>query len=148
MKFDPIERLNLAIAAGGVSVSLVLASPAFASSLALGAAFGALNFRALRSASDKLFSGELAGSGPWVALFSLRFVMLAGAIGFALHVGANPVALVTGLSAIVPAAVLGAWLMRPAVDPNAPVLDADDPDWERWNAWLAREVELREEDEA
>jgi hypothetical protein len=148
MKFDPIERLNLAIAAGGVAGSLALASPAFASSLALGAGFGALNFRALRSASERLFSGELAGSGPWVALFSLRFVMLAGAIGFALHAGADPVALVMGLSAIVPAAVLGAWLMRPVVDPGAPALEADDPDWERWNAWLAREIEPQDEDEA
>jgi hypothetical protein len=147
MKFDPIEKMNLAIAAGGVSASLALSTPAFASSLALGAAFGALNFRTLRTASEKLFSGELAGSGPWVALLGLRFVLLAAAIGFSLHAGAHPVALVIGLSAIVPATVIGAWTMRPAIDPNAPALEPDDPEWDRWNAWKASEVDPVDEDE-
>ncbi len=147
MKFDPIEKLNLAIAAGGVSASLALSTPAFASSLALGAAFGALNFRSLRTASERLFSGELAGSGPWVALFGLRFVLLAAAIGFSLHAGAHPVALVLGLSAIVPAAVIGAWTMRPAVDPDAPALDPEDPEWDLWNAWRASEIDPVDEDE-
>lgn len=147
MKIDPIERFNLALAAGGVAGSFALVGPAFASSLALGAAFGALNFRALRTASDKLFSGELAGSGPWVALFGLRFVLLALAIGLALRAGAHPAALVIGLSLIVPAAVAGAWVMRPAPDPDAPALDAEDPEWDAWNPWFAREVEPVDEDE-
>lgn len=147
MKIDPIERFNLALAAGGVAGSYALAGPAFASSLALGAAFAALNFRALRTASEKLFSGELAGSGPWVALFGLRFALLAVAIGLALHAGAHPAALVIGLSLIVPSAVAGAWLMRPAVDPSAPALDADDPEWDVWNPWLAREVDPADEDD-
>jgi hypothetical protein len=147
MKIDPIERFNLALAAGGVAGSLALAGPAFASSLALGAAFGALNFRALRSASEKLFSGELAGSGPWVALFGLRFVLLAVAIGLALNAGAHPAALVIGLSLIVPSAVAGAWLRRPALDPNAPALGADDPEWDAWNPWFAREEDPVDEDD-
>ncbi len=147
MKIDPIERFNLALAAGGVAGSLALAGPAFASSLALGAAFGALNFRALHTASEKLFSGELAGSGPWVALFGMRFVLLAVAISLALNAGAHPAALVIGLSLIVPSAVAGAWLMRPAVDPDAPALAADDPEWDVWNPWFAREEEPVDEDE-
>lgn len=140
MKLDPIERLNLALAAGGVAGSYALASPAFASSLALGAAFGAMNFRALRSASQRLFSGEIAGSGPWMGVFALRFSLLSVAIVMSLEAGAHPAAFVMGLSAIVPAALIGAFFMRPPVDPDAPCLDPEDPEWDRWNPWLAREV--------
>lgn len=147
MKIDPIERLNLALAAGGVAGSLALEGPAFASSLALGAAFAAVNFRALRSASERLFSGELGGSRAWMGLFGLRFALLAVGIGVALHAGAQPAPLVIGLSLIVPSTVAGAWLMRPALDPNAPALDPDDPEWDAWNPWLARERGPADEDE-
>ena len=51
----------------------------------------------------------------------------------------HPVAVVIGLSLIIPAAIIEAWRTRPPVDPNAAALSPDDPDWERWNAWLARE---------
>jgi len=51
-----------------------------------------------------------------------------------------------GLSLIMPAAVFEAWRARPPIDPSAPALAADDPSWERWNAWLARESEPAEED--
>jgi len=41
------------------------------------------------------------------------------------------------------AAVFG---MRP-IDPNAPRLDDDDPSWDRWNPWLARESAPSDEQE-
>jgi hypothetical protein len=46
-----------------------------------------------------------------------------------------------------PAAVIEAWRHRPPVQPDAPRLDADDPAWERWDAWLAREREPAEDEE-
>ena len=141
MRFDPLERWNLGISTSAVAVSALAFSPAFTASLGLGAAFGALNFRALVTASHRMFDGTIAGSGPWVALFGLRFVMLAVAIGLSLQVGAQAVPLVIGLSLVIPATIIGAWRMRPAIDPDAPALDPDDPSWDQWNPWLAREQE-------
>jgi hypothetical protein len=47
-----------------------------------------------------------------------------------------------------PAAVIEAWRHRPPADPDAPRLAPDDPDWERWDAWRARERDpVLEEDE-
>ena len=66
-------------------------------------------------------------------------------IGVALIFGADPAGLLIGLSLIMPAAVVEAWRARPAVDPTAPALEADDPIWERWNPWLARETEPADE---
>ena len=54
--------------------------------------------------------------------------------------------LVVGLSLVIPAAVIEAWRTRPPVDPRAPALAHDDESWERWNPWLAREVEPDEDD--
>ena len=34
---------------------------------------------------------------------------------------------------------------RPPIQDDAPVLDADDPSWEHWNPWLAREIEPGDE---
>jgi len=68
-------------------------------------------------------------------------------IGVALYLGADPVGLLIGLSLIMPAAVIEAWRARPPVDASAPALADDDPTWERWNPWLAREREADEERE-
>ncbi len=59
-------------------------------------------------------------------------------------VGAHPVGLVIGLSTIIPAAILEAWRARPLIESAATGLAPDDPAWDRWNPWLARE---RAEDE-
>jgi len=147
MSIDPIERWNLAISAGAFATALALATPAFAASLAVGAALEAANFRALRRSAQFLFWGVLPGQRAWSAAFGLRFLLLATGICAALYFGADVVGLLIGLSLIVPATVLEAWRSRPAVDPNAPRLDDDDPSWERWNPWLARESEPRDEDE-
>jgi hypothetical protein len=124
----------------------VLATPAFALSLGFGALLEAVNFRGLRRAAQFLFWGEIASSRGWQAVFALRFGLLVIGIGSALAFGAHPVGLLVGLSLIIPAAVFEAWRARPAIDPNAPALADDDPSWERWNAWLAREDDPKEED--
>jgi hypothetical protein len=148
MRLDPIERVNAGLTAGAVAAAFALAPRELAASFALGAAFGALNLHALHSAARRTFDGQLGGGGLWTALFALRFVLLAAAIGFALHAGAAPVALVAGLSLMVPATVLGAWRMRPPAVESAPALAPDDPSWDRWSPWLARERDDEPEDDA
>ncbi|MCG8436375.1 MAG: hypothetical protein MJA83_20350, partial [Gammaproteobacteria bacterium] len=64
----------------------------------------------------------------------------------ALRYGADPVGLLLGLSLIVPAVVLAAWRARPDADPNAPALSPDDPAWDAWNPWTAREHEPDDEE--
>ncbi|HXV37240.1 MAG TPA: hypothetical protein VEC18_08825 [Myxococcota bacterium] len=144
---DPIERWNLAISAGAVATSLALATPAFATSLAVGAALEAANFRALRRSAQFLFSGVLPSQRAWGAVFGLRFALLAIGIGAALYFGADALGLLIGLSLIMPATLIEAWRSRPPIDPNAPRLDDDDPSWDRWNPWLARESAPRDDGE-
>jgi len=146
MTVDPIERLNLTLAASAVAASLVWASPLFALSLAVGAALEAFNFRGLLRSAQFLFWGEIQGSGSWLGIYALRFSLLVIGIGSALYFGADPVGLVIGLSLIMPAAVVEAWRARPPLDPTATALDPDDPAWERWNPWLAREQDAPDED--
>lgn len=143
-----MERLNFGISAGAVAAGFALASPAFAASLAAGAAIEALNFRALRGGAMQLFGGNLVAGKLWAMGFGVRFAFLAVAISLALGAGAHPVALVLGLSTTIPAVLIGAWLQRPAIDPNAPALDADDPSWDAWNPWLARERDPSEDEES
>ena len=142
-----MERLNFGISAGAVAAGFALASPAFATSLALGAAIEALNFRALRAGANQLFAGNLVAGKAWAMGFGVRFAFLAVAISLAIGAGAHPVALAIGLSTTIPAVVIGAWLQRPAIDPNAPALAADDPSWDVWNPWLARERDVADDEE-
>jgi len=146
MRIDPIERLNLTLSAGAVAASFALATPTFALSLAFGALLETFNFRGLRRQAQFLFWGEIRSGGAWTGVYGLRFVILVLGIGGALAFGADPVGLLIGLSLIMPAAVVEAWRSRPAIDPNAPALAPEDPAWERWNPWLAREG-APEEDE-
>lgn len=143
-----IEHLSWALAAGGAAVAWPAVSPAFAGAIALGAAFEAANFRALRVASRHFFAGKVGGAGPWAALFGGRLVLLATGIALAVHLGVHPIGLVVGLSFVVPAALVVAWRSRPPVDPDALALAEDDPEWEAWNPWLARSVEAKAEDDA
>ena len=149
MALDPIQRMNLVLSAGAVAASLVVATPAFAFSLLVGATLEAFNFHGLWRSSQFLFSGQITGSRGWTGVFALRFSLLALGIGAAIYFGADPVGLCIGLSLIMPAAVIEAWRARPAVDESAPALDPDDPSWDRWNPWLARERgELEEEEDS
>ncbi len=68
------------------------------------------------------------------------------AVGLSLYAGAHPVGLLIGLSLIIPATLIAAWATRPAVDSEAAALDPDDPSWETWNPWLAREGREDEDD--
>lgn len=148
MAIDPVERLNLALSAGAVAASFALGSPLFAASLAVGALLETLNFRTLRRSAKALFAGQLVGGSGWSMIYAVRFTLLAIGMGVALYVGAHPVGLVIGLSLIVPAVVIEAWRSRPLVPAEpAPSLPPDDPSWDRWNPWLARERDIDEEDE-
>lgn len=140
---NPMERLHLTLATGGLALSLAVAGPAFAGSFALGAALEAVNFRALRASAARLLTGQLQGSRIWTLLLGMRLAMLFVSMGIALAAGAHPLGLLLGVSMIVPAALLGAWWLRPPVDPTAPALPADDPSWEEWSVWRA---ELRPRD--
>jgi len=147
VQLNSIERLNLAIAAGAVAVGYVTAGPGFATSLALGAGIEGVNFRALKRGSRRLFSGDLAVGHAWLAGFALRFILLAVAVALALRAGAHPVGLVLGLSTIVPAAIVGAWRARPPIGNPEPGPPPDDPSWDAWNPWLARERDPQELEE-
>ena len=148
MTLDPIERTSFALSAGAIAAAAALATPHFAVSLATGAVLSAINFRALRASALAAFFGEVDSRVLWGGLFAIRFAFLAVAIGLATKANVDPAALCVGLSLVLPAAFLEAWRTRPAFDPNAPALDPDDEAWDRWNPWLAREVEPRaEEDE-
>ena len=148
MNIDPIERINLGLSAGAVAVSMLWLSPLFASSLAIGAALEAVNFRGLRNQARFLFGGQIDGGRQWTGVFGLRFVILILGVGGALYYGADPAGLLIGLSLIMPATVIEAWRTRPPIDPSAPALDADDPSWDRWNPWLVREQAEDEDAEA
>jgi len=147
VRLDPIERTNLALSAGAAALSLAFATPGFAASLLAGAALESVNFRGLRRSALLFLGGEIPGAGGFRAVSGLRFLLLALGIAVGLGVGAHPVGFVIGLSLIMPAAVIETWRQRPPVLPDAPVLPADDPAWERWDSWLARERDPAAEEE-
>jgi hypothetical protein len=144
MSIDPIERINLTLSAGAVATALAVASPSFAASVAVGALLEAWNFRGLRRSAEILLFGQIRASG-WLGVYSMRMGLLALGIGTAIYLGAHPVGVLVGLSLIVPACLIEAWRARAPVDPSAPSLTEDDPSWERWNPWLARESAADEE---
>jgi hypothetical protein len=145
---EPIERTNLALSAGAIAVSAAVATPAFAWSVAAGAVIEALNLRGLVRTACSLFSRGGFGSGAWLLLYALRFGWLVLGIGAAFYFGAEPWGLLLGLSMIIPAAAFEGWRRRGPATPDAVALEPDDPEWERWNPWLARErAEEEEEDE-
>jgi hypothetical protein len=140
---------SLAFSAGATAASWALVSPRFAGSLALGAALEAVNFRALfRYWRAALLGSDRPGLAAFGA-FGLRFVALGGCLWAALEAGAHPVGLLIGLSLFVPGVLIAAWNARPAPDPSAPALAADDPSWDAWNPWFARERDAEaDEDES
>jgi hypothetical protein len=140
---DRVQGLNLGLSAGAVALSWLLLSPLFAASLAAGAVIEAANFRSLRRSCQRMFqSGVSGGSGVRAAgIFSLRFAMLGAAIGISLYAGVHPVGLSIGLSMIVPSVVIAAWMARPEPVPATAAPPPDDPSWDDWNPWLARERE-------
>jgi hypothetical protein len=150
MKLERVERLNLGLSAGAIAASYALETPHFATSLALGACLEAVNFGTLMRGARRFFSGDIQGAGPWVGVFAIRFLMLGAGIFVFLQLGANPIALVIGLSIAMPAVLIDAWLHRPpTVDPaTLPALDPDDESWDRWNVWRAAEVDRPDDADA
>lgn len=145
---DPMQGWSLALSAGAAAAGWALVSPLFAGSVALGALLEAANFRGLRRHCERIFFGAGGAGGLAATAFGLRFALLGAAVAAALHAGAHPVGLLAGLSMIVPAALAVAWRHRPAPS-EAEALDAlpaDDPSWDRWSVWLAREVEVEDEE--
>jgi hypothetical protein len=147
MTVDPIERTNFTLSAGVLVASLALASPAFAASVAVGALLEAWSFRTLRRSAQFLFWGQIQGGRGWLGVYSLRTTLLLLGIASALYFGAHPIGLVIGLSIVIPATLIETWRTRPTVDPTAPSLAPDDPAWDRWNPWLARERHADEDGE-
>ena len=143
----PVQRLHAALAGGAVATAWALATPAFTTSLALGAFLEAVNFRSLRRNSETTFNNAWNGSAIAAAGFGLRFALLLAAIAGSLWAGAHPVGLVIGLSLIVPSTLISAWIARPQVVEAAP-LDEEEAAWETWNPWFAREDDTEDEDEA
>jgi hypothetical protein len=150
MKLERVEKLNLGLSASAVAASFALATPHFATSLALGAFLEAINFGALYRGAERFFAGEFSGAGPWVGLFATRFVLLAVGIFVTLSAGAHPVALLIGLSIAMPAVLIDAFRRRPPVlDPETlPAQGPDDPSWDRYSIWQAGEVAPRRDDDA
>ena len=139
---------SLVFSAGAAAASWALVSPRFAGSLALGAALEALNFRALFGHWRRALLGSGRAGLAAFGGFGLRCLLLGFAVWAALALGAHPVGLLIGLSLVVPGVVLAAWRARPAPSPDAPALDADDPSWEAWNPWLARERDPEADEDA
>jgi hypothetical protein len=146
MTLDPIQRMNMKLSAGAVAASFMLASPLFALSMLLGSVIEAVNFDGLRRSARFLFAGEIRGGRKWLLVFALRFSICAMVIMGAMNFGADPIGLVIGLSLMVPAVVIEAWRARPAIDPDAPALGPDDPGWDLWDPFLAREREPDDEE--
>ena len=142
MKLAPIERTSLALSAGAAALALATTGPGFAASLLAGAALETVNFRGLYRTGAAFLGGELPGGSAFGAIAGMRFLLLAVGVGVALGIGAHPVGLVIGLSLILPAAVIEAWRHRPPIEPDTPALAPDDPEWERWDAWRARERDV------
>ncbi|MEZ4282914.1 MAG: hypothetical protein R3F21_25235 [Myxococcota bacterium] len=127
MKFSlaRVEQWNLGLSASAVAASLALATPHFATSLAAGALLEALNLGALRRSALQFFAGRMTRS--WTGAFALRFLALAAAIFLTLQAGANPIALLIGLSIAMPAVLIDAWLNRPPIlDPATLPVFLDD----------------------
>lgn len=138
---------NLAFSAGACAVSAATVSPHFAASIAVGAVLELANFRALWASCERtLLAGRSAG-GLAAGALGLRLALLAVAVAFALRSGIDAVGLLIGLSGMVPAVLIAGWLAGPPIVPDAPALAPDDPAWDLWDPWLARERAPRREDD-
>jgi hypothetical protein len=128
VKFElaKVEQWNIGLSAGAVAASYALVTPHFATSLAAGAFLEAINLGAIHRAAKRLFAGELMSRG-WVGGLSLRFLILGTAIFLTMRSGADPIALLIGLSIAMPATVIDAWLNRPPIlDPATLPVFLDD----------------------
>jgi len=129
-------------AAAGLA-AFALATPKFALSLLLGAALQTLNFRGLFALSRNAFEQQArAASG-----FALRLPLFGLLLFLAIRAGVDAAGLLCGISTLIPAVVIAAWHARPRPEPAStlPALAPDDPSWDEWSPWLARERETESE---
>ncbi len=125
-ELEKVEQWNLGLSAGAVAASYALVTPHFATSLAAGAFLEAINLGAILRAARRLFSGELMSLG-WIGGLAFRFLLLGAAIFVTMRAGADPVALLIGLSIAMPATVIDAVLNRPPIlDPETLPVFLDD----------------------
>jgi len=149
-----VERLNLGLSTGAVAASFAFATPHFAGSMAAGAFLEALNLGLIHRGARRLFGGELGGARSWIGVFSLRFLVLASAIFVTMQAGADPAALLIGLSLAMPATVIDAWLNRPPVIdpatlPTLPVEESEDDlaYWENYSVWRPGRMIVKAQDD-
>jgi hypothetical protein len=119
--------------------AFALATPRFALALLLGSALQTINFRGLFGLAQRAFALESrAASG-----FALRIPLFGVLVFVAIAAGVDAAGLLCGITLLVPAVVIAAWQARPRVVPASelPALPADDPSWDDWSPWLARERE-------
>ncbi len=148
---EPIRETRVlawhaAFSAAAGLVAFALATPKFALSLLLGAALQTMNFRGLFGLARTAFAQEArAASG-----FALRLPLFGALVFVAISAGVDAGGLLAGITTLVPAVVIAAWQSRPrdvADLASLPALAPDDPSWELYSPWLARERDTeREED--
>lgn len=131
---------QLAFIAAATLLAFALATPNFALSLLLGAALQTMNFRGLFGLAQAAFAQEArAASG-----FALRLPLFGALVFLAIGAGVDAAGLLVGITTLVPAVVIAAWQARPRHVASAemlPALAPDDPSWDQYSLWLARERE-------
>jgi hypothetical protein len=138
---------HAAISTAAALLAFALATPKFALSLLLGAALQTLNFRGLFGlAQSALVQQARVASG-----FALRLSLVAALLFVAIRAGVDAAGLLAGITTLVPAVLVAAWQARPrnVADVGAlPALAPDDPSWDQYSLWLARESESEREEDA
>jgi hypothetical protein len=138
---------HAAISAFAALLGFALATPKFALSLLLGAALQTLNFRGLFVFAQSAFENQArAASG-----FALRLPLFGALVFVAIKSGVDAAGLLAGITTLVPSVLIAAWQARPVdvADLSAlPALAADDPSWDHYSLWLAREREAQREEDA
>ena len=138
---------HAAISAGAALAAFALATPRFAFSLLLGAALQTLNFRGLFGLAHTAFARDARAANG----FALRLPLFGGLLFVAIKAGADAAGLLAGVTTLVPAVVVAAWQSRPRDVAEASALAVpgpEDPSWDQYSPWLAREREIDREEEA
>jgi len=136
---------HLAFTAAAGLAAFALATPKFALSLLLGAALQTLNFRGLFALAQHAFAQQArAASG-----FALRLPLFGVLVFVAIRAGVDPGGLLCGITTLVPAVIAAAWQARPrpVAASELPALAPEDPSWDEWSPWLARERETKREED-
>ena len=147
---EPIRETRVlawhaAFTAGAGLAAFAFAPPKFALSLLLGSALQTLNFRALYG----LARNALAMNGRAASGFALRLPLYGALVFVAIQAGVDAAGLLCGITTLVPAVAIAAWQSRPQPVPASelPSLAPEDPSWDHYSLWLAREREIEPSEE-